>query len=81
VIDKIDLGKLSSNGDDLADKELELAIRAVLEEEHVSVTREERNRLVTEIRDEVMGLGPLEPLLADEIHHRGDVQQLQQCIC
>jgi pilus assembly protein CpaF len=66
VIDKIDLGKLSTNGDDLADKELELAIRAVLEEEHVSVTREERNRLVTEIRDEVMGLGPLEPLLADE---------------
>jgi pilus assembly protein CpaF len=38
----------------------------VLEEEHVSVTRDERNRLVREIRDEVMGLGPLEPLLADE---------------
>jgi pilus assembly protein CpaF len=66
VIDKIDLGKLSSTGDDLADKELALAIHAVLEEEHVSVTRDERNRLVREIRDEVMGLGPLEPLLADE---------------
>ena len=66
VIDKVDLAKLSHSGDDLAEKELELAIHAVLDGEHVSLTRDERTQLVGEIRDEVMGLGPLEPLLADD---------------
>jgi pilus assembly protein CpaF len=36
-----------------------------LDEQRVLLTLEERERVVSEIQDEVFGLGPLEPLLAD----------------
>jgi len=40
-------------------------VRAILEEEPVPLNAEERVALVKSIQDEVLGLGPLEPLLAD----------------
>ncbi len=38
----------------------------VMEDHPYSVPLGERNRIVSEIRDEMLGLGPLEPLLKDE---------------
>lgn len=66
VIDKIDLAQLSQNFDASVDKDLENAIAQVLDDEDNQLGPEERQRLVLEIKDEVLGLGPLEPLLADE---------------
>ncbi len=66
VIDKVDLAQLSQNLDASVDKDLETAIAQVLDAEDTQLGPEERQRLILEIKDEVLGLGPLEPLLADE---------------
>jgi pilus assembly protein CpaF len=46
--------------------DVESATKRILAEESVLLTLEEQAQLVREVRDEVFGLGPLEPLLADE---------------
>ncbi|MBI4797731.1 MAG: CpaF family protein [Desulfarculus sp.] len=65
VIDRMDLSVLSGSPGRQAEKELETAIRLVLEEEPDPLSAAERDILVREIKNEVLGLGPLEPLLAD----------------
>jgi pilus assembly protein CpaF len=47
-------------------RSIEATFRRVLEEEGLPLTRGERARLLEEIVDEIIGLGPLEPLLNDE---------------
>jgi pilus assembly protein CpaF len=69
VIDQVDLGRLSKLDDEAANRELETAIKTVLEKENISLPQKEREQLVLEIRHEVLGLGPLEPLLADQGWH------------
>src|SRR5438876_11501014 len=47
----------------------ERVIRAVMEQlalDRTPLTREERRRLVREIADDILGYGPLEPLLRDD---------------
>src|SRR5512141_594986 len=56
---------------DLADhagirREIEDAFGRAVEAESLALTRAERKRLLEEITDEIVGLGPLEPLLMDE---------------
>src|SRR5919202_3082764 len=48
----------------LHDKVHEMLKRAI-EEEETPLTRQERQRLVTEIADDVLGFGPIEPILRD----------------
>ena len=40
-------------------------VERLLEEERVPMTLAEQNRIVEEVLDEVLGLGPLEPLLKE----------------
>jgi pilus assembly protein CpaF len=40
-------------------------LQRALEEEETPLTREERRRLVSEIADDVLGFGPIEPFLRD----------------
>src|SRR3954451_2125073 len=47
-------------------REIEDAFNRAFAEETVTLTRTERKRLLEEITDEIIGLGPLEPLLVDE---------------
>src|SRR5207249_4850695 len=42
------------------------AVREQLEADETPLSREDRERLVQEIADDVLGFGPLEPLLKDE---------------
>jgi pilus assembly protein CpaF len=65
VIDRMDLSVLSGTPGRQAEKELETAIRLVLDDEPDPLSAAERDILVREIKNEVLGLGPLEPLLAD----------------
>lgn len=65
VIEQLDLTALSEAGDTV-NHELDLAIQTVLDAEAQDLSKAERDRLVREIKDEVLGLGPLEPLLAEE---------------
>ena len=43
------------------------AVGAFIDDEHVPLTPEERRRLIREIVDEVLGLGPLQRLLDDPL--------------
>jgi pilus assembly protein CpaF len=47
-------------------KEIEEAFAKALDAEGFSITRTERTRMLGQITDEIVGLGPLEPLLRDE---------------
>ena len=46
-------------------REIEETFTRAVEAEALSLTRIERKRLLNEITDEIIGLGPLEPLLRD----------------
>src|SRR5687767_15148470 len=47
-------------------KEIEESFAKALDAEGFSLTRTERSRMLGQITDEIVGLGPLEPLLRDE---------------
>ncbi len=65
VIDQMDLSLLGDNPTADTERELEAVIRAVVDAEPDPLSQSERDSLVREIKNEVLGLGPLEPLLAD----------------
>ena len=66
VIESLDLSILTNTDDQQAEQDLEEAIRLVVAAEHDPMSEIEREALAREIKHEVMGLGPLEPLLADD---------------
>jgi pilus assembly protein CpaF len=47
-------------------KEIDEAFGRALDDEGLALTRAERSRMLEQITDEIIGLGPLEPLLRDE---------------
>jgi pilus assembly protein CpaF len=65
LFELLDLAKLSKVSEERIREDITVATRRVLEEEKALLTLEERERIVQEIQDEVLGLGPLEPLLQD----------------
>jgi pilus assembly protein CpaF len=65
LFELIDLMKLSQVSEERVREDIAIATRRILDEQQELLTLEERERVVKEIQDEVFGLGPLEPLLAD----------------
>ncbi len=65
LFEMIDIARLGKVSEERVRQDVSLATRRILEEQRVLLTLEERERIVLEIQDEVFGLGPLEPLLAD----------------
>jgi len=65
VINEVDLESLNRLDEDVAKAQLRQVIHDILQREKTPLTLTEREQLVTEILDEVFGLGPLQPLLAD----------------
>ena len=65
LFELIDLTRLGKVSEERVRQDIALATRRILEEQRVLLTLDERERIVSEIQDEVFGLGPLEPLLAD----------------
>lgn len=57
IIDQLEAGVVRAQIGDI--------VRDLLDEESIPLNASERARLIAEIQDEVLGLGPLEPLLAD----------------
>ncbi|MGD0073105.1 MAG: CpaF family protein [Candidatus Binataceae bacterium] len=66
LLETIDVAKLESLDPLLVSTKLTAAISAILEEEDRLLTPADRARLVEEIKNEMLGLGPLEPLLWDD---------------
>jgi pilus assembly protein CpaF len=62
----MDLAFIATIEEDLAREQIRETSRRLLEEEAAPLNVEQRRRVIKHIEDEVMGLGPLEPLLADK---------------
>jgi len=65
LFEMLDVSRLSKVSEERVRQDVAVATRRVLDEQKILLTLEDREKLVREIQDEVFGLGPLEPLLAD----------------
>lgn len=65
LVQQLDLAKLNGRGQPELQEVVTQTIAALLREEDVVLSRHERQRIIGEMVDEVLGLGPLEPLLRD----------------
>src|SRR5579872_3515967 len=66
LFETIDISKLESLDPSLVSAKVIAAITDILSEDGRPLTDVDRDRLVQEIKNELLGLGPLEPLLRDE---------------
>ncbi len=65
LLGRIDLEVLGSMAPERLREELGSLVEKLLAESGVALNATERGRMILDIQNEVMGLGPLEPLLAD----------------
>ena len=65
VIESLDLSVVAKLDPELLKIELSTLVEKLLEQEPIPLNQREREFLITEIQWEVMGLGPLEPLIND----------------
>jgi len=65
LIQKLNLDRLTEVNRDDVRREVTQILEALVVGESTPMNLQERERLATEVLDEVFGLGPLEPLLAD----------------
>ena len=66
LLDRINLNILEKLSRAQIEEEIGDIVLGLLVEENAALNAKERQRLVSEVLDELLGLGPLEPLLADE---------------
>ena len=66
VIDALDLSIIATMDSNLLKQELNKLVTELLESESIPLSMKEREALISDIQHEVMGLGPLEPLVQDQ---------------
>ena len=66
LFETLDVTRLESLEPALASQKVTEAITVILNEEGRLLTEADKNRLIEEIKNELLGLGPLEPLLWDD---------------
>ncbi|MDR3409622.1 MAG: CpaF family protein [Formivibrio sp.] len=65
LLDRVDLAVMETLAPERLRDEVKTLVERLLSEETLAINEAERNSLVRDIQHEVLGLGPLEPLLAD----------------
>ena len=65
LLDLLDLARLASADDTQLFQDIKRGIDIILGEENIALSLAEKERLAKDIRDELLGYGPLEPLLHD----------------
>lgn len=65
LLDRVDLAMMESLPGDRLKEELKVLVERLLSEEALAINENERKSLILDIQHEVLGLGPLEVLLAD----------------
>jgi pilus assembly protein CpaF len=66
LLEVMDLSLISTIPEDQARSQIAEISTRILNEDSATLSQEQRRRVIRTIEDEVMGLGPLEPLLADK---------------
>lgn len=65
LLDMLDLFMLDSVDSSVLEREIPVLVDRILTSESVPLNLNEKQKIVKEIQDEILGLGPLEPLLTD----------------
>ena len=65
ILDRIDLERLKRLTSEQFKHELALLVQRIIEDERIVLNQQERHHLVLDIQHEMLGFGPLEPLLSD----------------
>jgi pilus assembly protein CpaF len=65
IIERVELDKLQRLTPEQVKRELGQLVERIVEEDKIPLNEAERRRLAQDVHDEMVGLGPLEPLLAD----------------
>ena len=65
VLDRIDLERIQKHGEERLKQELSVLVERIIEEEKIALNQNERRNLLLDIQYEMLGYGPLEPLLKD----------------
>ena len=65
LLTALNLERVASIPKDRIRAEIGRVVERLLEQEKIPMTTAEQNRIVEEVLDEVLGLGPLEPLLKE----------------
>lgn len=65
VLKRLDLAAIGLMDETTAREEVRAAVQQLMSSESMPLTVQARQRIATRIEDEIMGLGPIEPLLAD----------------
>ncbi len=65
LLERVDLAALETLAPERVRSEIRTIVERLLEEERAAINSAERLQIVADIQNEVLGLGPLEPLLAD----------------
>ncbi len=65
IIDRVELDKLQRLTPEQIRRELAQLVERIVDEDKIPMNEIERRRLSQDVHDEMFGLGPLEPLLAD----------------
>jgi pilus assembly protein CpaF len=66
LLDRLDLSRIHTVSADEARTQIRDTARQILDQQSVPLSAEARQRVIQCIEDEVLGLGPLEPLLSDQ---------------
>ncbi|MGC6448173.1 MAG: CpaF family protein [Rubripirellula sp.] len=65
LVDKLDLSRVGDLTGDVLKREIRVVVEHLCDAEDTLLNRQERDRIVDEVIDEVLGLGPLELILKD----------------
>lgn len=65
LFDRIDLERLQAMNDEQFKRELSIMVERIIDDENIVANQAERRRLVLDMQYEMMGFGPIEPLLHD----------------
>jgi len=65
LVDKLDLSRVGDLKGETLTREIRLVVEHLCDAEETLLNRQERDRIVDEVLDEVLGLGPLELILKD----------------
>jgi pilus assembly protein CpaF len=65
IIERVELDKLQHLSQEQVGRELTQLVGKLMEERNILMNDVERRALVQDVKDEMLGLGPLEPLLKD----------------
>ncbi|RLA14855.1 MAG: CpaF family protein [Gammaproteobacteria bacterium] len=66
LVNILDLSLITSQPEEVSREQLQQACESLMAEESLPINLSARQRIIKEIQDEILGLGPLEPLLADK---------------